>query len=389
MHQWPQSLPAVLLIGSGVVGRAIADAHVCRNVAFCMVDQSEEALTAAARSFSAAGIPVRSCPSPIDGLRSIVVGEFCPGDATTPPIVIESIVEQADAKHNLFAAIQNGIGAAPVLCSNTSTLQIDAIAGSGLTAPGRVCGMHFFMPVHLRAGVEVVAGIRTDEAAIQRVIEHATLLGKRAIRCHDGPGFIVNRMLSPYLNQALLLLCRGATESQIERAALAYGMPMSPLELIDWIGAPTMYHAGKAFWSAFPDRIDPSPLVPALLKRKRLGRSIASGLFDYTDGRRSKLLSDETQELIETYRVEQREFTDGEVLLLMVIPMWIEAQNLLGEEIADSMATVDLAMAGGLGFTCHSNWSDFFGQLGQDRIDQAIECWQTEFRSMRRLSSTT
>ncbi|QDV44586.1 Fatty acid oxidation complex subunit alpha [Stieleria neptunia] len=387
--QWPHGLPHVLLIGAGVVGRAIADAHAARNLPFCLADQSEEAIRAAARAFDEAGYATRDgslaggSPLP-ESLHAITVGDPSSTDATTAPIVIESIVERCEVKQEMFAALQAGLGETAVLCSNTSTLLIDEIAGRRLRSPGRVCGMHFFMPVHARAAVEVVAGKRSDDDAIQAVVDHAARLGKRAIRCQDGPGFIVNRMLSPYLNQALLLLCRGASERQIERAALAYGMPMSPLELIDWIGAPTMYHAGKAFTSAFPQRIDPSPMVPALLKRKRLGRDSGGGLFDYDRGRRSQQLSDPTQQLIETYRTDRRAFSDGDVLLLLTIPMWIEATCLLKEGVADSMSTVDLAMAGGLGFTSDANWSEFFAELGTERIDDAISRWQSEFKSMRK-----
>ncbi|MCS7470345.1 3-hydroxyacyl-CoA dehydrogenase family protein [Stieleria sp. ICT_E10.1] len=384
--QWPHDLPRVLLIGAGVVGRAIADAHAVRNVAFCLADQSAEAIRAAAIAFDEAGLARRESSLPGGSLHAITIGEPKSSDATHAPIVIESIVERCEAKQDLFEMLQSELGKTAVLCSNTSTLLIDEIAGQRLRSAGRVCGMHFFMPVHARAAVEVVAGKRSDDDAIQAVVDHASRLGKRAIRCQDGPGFIVNRMLSPYLNQALLLLCRGATERQIERAALAYGMPMSPLELIDWIGAPTMYHAGKAFTSAFPQRIDPSPMVPALLKRKRLGRAAGGGLFDYQRGQRSRQLSDQTQQLIETYRTDHREFTDGEVLLLLTIPMWIEANCLLKEGVADSMGTVDLAMAGGLGFTSDANWSEFFSELGSEQIDGAISRWQAEFKSMRKPS---
>lgn len=373
-----------MLVGAGVVGCAIADAHVVRGIPFTLADASEQAIDQAARSLASTSISVQVVPCPIDKMHMISVDGSNPSTPDQSLIVIESIIEQVDAKNRLFGQIQDRFGDQAILCSNTSTLQIDEIAGTGLLAPQQLCGLHFFMPVHARAAVEVIAGKRSDPDAIEAVVEHATRIGKRAIRCQDGPGFIVNRMLSPYLNQALLLLCCGATEQQIGRAALAYGMPMSPLELIDWIGAPTMYHAGKAFWSAFPDRIDPSPLVPALVKQKRLGRSCGTGLFDYVDGHRSETLSEAAAELVERYRTESRDLTDGDVLMLLSIPMWIEANSLLREGIADSMATVDLAMAGGLGFTSHSNWSDFYVQLGPDTIASSIARWQDDFRSMRR-----
>ncbi|MCA9137454.1 MAG: 3-hydroxyacyl-CoA dehydrogenase family protein [Planctomycetales bacterium] len=377
-------IPKVLLVGAGVVGRAIADAHAVGRIPFYFADCSEDSLNQAARRLAESEIPVEQVRCPIDGMFMCSVGETKTVDPDQPLVVIESIIEQVDAKRKLFTQIQEHFGGDAVLCSNTSTLQIDEIAGKTLASPQRLCGMHFFMPVHARAAVEVVSGIRTDPEVIDAVVRHATRIGKRAIRCKDGPGFIVNRMLSPYLNQSLLLLCRGATEDQINRAALAFGMPMSPLELIDWIGAPTMYHAGKAFWSAFPNRIDPSPIIPALVKQKRLGRSGGAGLFDYADGQRSTTLSDAACQLVQRYRLETKDLTDGDVLMLLSIPMWIEANSLLEEGIADSMATVDLAMAGGLGFSGDMSWSGFFAEVGADCIDDAIRKWQSDFRSMRR-----
>ena len=145
-----------------------------------------------------------------------------------------------------------------------------------------------------------------------------------------------------------------------------------------------MYHAGRAFINAFPSRMNASPMVPALVKRKRFGRATGAGLYDYVDGQRSDTLAAETYQLIETYRTDSQEYPDGDVLRLLTIPMWIEATSLLDEGIAESMATVDVAMAGGLGFTSHSPWSQFFSELGGQQIDAAIERWQGTFRSMSR-----
>lgn len=380
---WPGELPRVLLVGAGVVGRAIADAHLARGIAFCLADHSADAIDQASREFTRAGLSVETVDLPLSDLKVIAVGQASDADSNHPLVVIESIVEKVDAKQGLFQAVEKAFGDQTILCSNTSTLRIDEIAGAGLKQSGQLCGLHFFMPVHQRAAIEVVSGRRSDSETIDAAERHCRRLGKRAIHCQDGPGFIVNRMLSPYLNQALLLLCHGATENQIDRAAQAYGMPLSPLELIDWIGTPTMFHAGRAFWNAFPHRIDPSPMVPALLKRKRMGRASGRGLYDYQQGTRSERLADETRDLIETYRVDSREFSDAEVLLLLSIPMWIEATCLLDEGITDSMNTVDLAMVGGLGFNSDVPWSSFFDELGAEAIESTVTTWGGVFRSMR------
>ncbi|WP_161604609.1 3-hydroxyacyl-CoA dehydrogenase family protein [Roseiconus nitratireducens] len=381
--EWPKGLPPTMLVGAGVVGLAIADDHVSRSIPFCLVDKNAAVLKSASQRWSHLDLSVRDVSIGIDGLSAIVVGDGTGEPPVTMPIVIESIAEIDSAKRDLFRSLHEAFGSEVALCSNTSTLRIAEIAGDEPFAR-QVCGLHFFMPVPQRPMVEVVVNEHTDSAVIDAAIKHARRLGKRALRVGDGSGFIVNRMLSPYLNQALVLLCRGVTASQLERAAMVYGMPMSPLELIDWISTPTMYHAGRAYMRAFPGRIDPSPLIPAMVKRKRFGRHCGHGLYDYPGGRRSAELAPETNKLIETYRVADDVFTDGDVLRLLTLPMWIEGQNVLQEKVADSLETVDLAMVGGLGFSGHTSWSAFFAELGSQDIEASIDKWQSTYRSLSR-----
>jgi len=224
-------LPNVILIGAGVVGQAIAEAHLARDLSFVMADQNPAALRELSDQWRVRGVGVEERDVKFAGLPALWVGASDdPHTDQRPPIVIESIVEQTTAKQQLFDRLQHRFGDHLVLCTNTSTLQLAAIATDKLRAPGRVCGMHFFMPVHVRPAVEIVTGPRSDPDAVSAAIDHATRLGKQSIRCQDGPGFIVNRMLSPYLNQALWLLCRGAREdpdrtrrSCLWNAAIAVG----------------------------------------------------------------------------------------------------------------------------------------------------------------------
>ncbi|MDM4014669.1 3-hydroxyacyl-CoA dehydrogenase [Roseiconus lacunae] len=388
MPTWPDSRPKTLLIGAGVVGVAIAEAHFAAKRAFCLGDANASSLEQAANYFSQHGGNVESLPELLDGLHLIAVSPpLREGEAEPEPLpslmVIESVNEQLAVKQDLLGKLSRVLQNDAILCSNTSTLRIDEIAAGREVDAHRLCGMHFFMPVHQRAGVEIVAGGGTDAEVLEQAVEYAGAIHKRAIRCKDGPGFIVNRMLSPYLNQALLLLCRGATAEQIERVAVAYGMPLSPLELIDWIGATTMFHAGRAYINAFPQRVDPSPMIPGLLKRKRLGRASGCGLYDYDRGERSQNLSDAAAELVETYRTANHDYSDGDVLRLLAIPMWIEAQQILNDQIAESMEQIDAAMVGGLGFNSHERWSSIFEEIGENEIDAAMAVFGDQFAAMR------
>ena len=239
------------------------------------------------------------------------------------------------------------------------------------------------MPVYNRAAVEVIRGTRTDDLTIDNCIGHVRRIGKEPLVVGDRPGFIVNRLLSPYLNESMLLLGRGVTAAQIERAALAYGMPMSPLELIDWIGARTAFDAGRVYWQAFPSRVDPSPILAAMIKHKRPGRLAGRGLFDYDDRGRSNELSPQTAELCQKYRRDVVSLSDDDVTQLLSIPMWIEAAIALREGVVHSTDQLDQAMRGGLGFDPAKSWLAFFDEVGSSTIRGAIEAWTPRTPSMR------
>ncbi len=398
--------PTVWLVGAGVVGCAIAREHLHQRIPIRLVDADADRLTNAVRQLSG-WEPSRDRPEGegdigrFDGGR---VGPFEPvsigGELAsvridpgpgphfeagvenrTAVLLIESISERIDVKRDFFRAAETRFGDSAILCSNTSSLTIGSI-GVALRRPGRLCGMHFFMPVRGRDAVELVATAETDQDVVAAAETHIRRVGKRPLRVGDAPGFVVNRMLVPYLNQAVGLLSAGATAEQIEAAALRYGMPMSPLELIDWIGTPTAFDAGRAYWQAFPRRIDPAPLLPALVKRKRWGRAGGNGFYDYRDGRRTKSLAPEVEELRRRYTRHPRTWDETDLLELLAIPMWIEAACLIADQVTDSVSSIEAAMSGGLGYAPAEKWADFFDRLGADRIATAIEKWRGGWHAM-------
>ena len=158
-----------------------------------------------------------------------------------------------------------------ILATNTSTIPVRRIAEK-LPEASRFCGMHFFHPVRQRPLVEVVRGADTGDRAIASVVSHAWNIGRMPIVVEDGPGFVVNRLLFPYLGEALELLREGVSAESIERAAAEFGMALGPLRLIDEIGLDTTLHAGWVLGSAFPERIASSPLLVSMVKAGRLGQ---------------------------------------------------------------------------------------------------------------------
>lgn len=378
-----RSQPRVCLVGAGVVGRSIAQAHLQAGVSFTIADQDEKALRQAVREMSFDDNAWRVSPvnhlSPC--LPAIQVVSHVDAYHSAAPVVIESIAERLDVKKDFFASAERIFGDDAILCSNTSTLRISSIA-EHLRLPERFCGMHFFMPVDQRHAVEVIRGEKTASDTIHLCSEHARQIAKTPLAVGDGPGFVVNRLLSPYLNEAMLLLCRGVAAEQIERAALAYGMPMSPLELIDYIGTRTMFDAGRVFWQAFPDRLSPSPMLSGMIKRKRYGRACGAGFYEYPRGQRSKELADATKQICEAYRHQEQTFRDDQIVELLSIPMWIEAALARRDRIASEVEHLNIAMQGGLGYDPQRKWMDFYDQMGSQRILAAMQRWSSITASM-------
>ena len=384
-HLTPSDLQTdTFLIGAGVVGRAILRAHIDASISACIVDSDRAALESTASELQLSDgnwnvSPLLSLGSELSAVEFIHTGRSV---EKGPPIVIESIAERLEIKRAFFAKAESLFGDEAVLCSNTSTLRISDIA-TELSRPERFCGMHFFMPVDQRNAIEIVRGEKTSTATIDLVCRHALRLAKKPLVVKDSAGFIVNRLLSPYLNESMLLLGRGIDAEQIERAALAYGMPISPLELIDWIGTRTVFDAGRVFWQAFPDRISPSPIAPALLKRMRFGRSGGGGFYDYENGVRSAKLAPEVIDLTNRYVRDQVKLADQEVLELLSIPMWIEAALACRDGVVTAAEQLEIAMQGGLGFDANHSWLGFFDSLTSETILRASKKWSAQSASMR------
>ena len=373
-----------MLVGAGVVGTAILSAHLDAGLHVTLADQDSLAIDRAIESLDldTARWNVKQVPA-IGGVLPAVgfVLRGSPEPAHSATLVIESIAERLDVKQAFFRQAESWFDEETVLCSNTSTIRLEAI-GKSLFRPERLCGMHFFMPVSKRDAVEIIRTPHVSERAIDVAVKHVHRLEKQPLVVADSPGFVVNRMLAPYLNQAMTLLCGGVAADRIEAAASAYGMPMSPLELIDWIGTRTTFDAGRVYWQAFPSRIDPSPLIAALIKKKRSGRGESGGFYDYVGGLRSTTIASEVIELASRYHRELPVASDAELVELLAIPMWIESQKILAEQVVADDASIETAMAGGLGYCPRGQWHDFFDCIGRDRIHASIAKWSPTFRSM-------
>jgi 3-hydroxybutyryl-CoA dehydrogenase len=200
-------------------------------------------------------------------------------------LVIEAIIEQLPAKRELFASLDMLCGERTIFASNTSSLTITEIA-TATKRPQRFVGLHFFNPVPVMKLVEVVRTIATDSAVYDQMVAFGEKLGKTAVRANDSTGFIVNRLLVPYLLDAIRALEEGvgSIEDIDNSMKLGCGHPMGPLTLLDFVGLDTTYYISQIMFDEFKERRFASP---PLLKRMVLagwnGRKAGRGFYDYTD----------------------------------------------------------------------------------------------------------
>jgi len=269
-------------------------------------------------------------------------------------IVIEAVVENPKVKHAVLVETEAKIRDDAILASNTSTISITHLA-EPLKRPANFCGMHFFNPVHKMPLVEVIRGEKTGEEAIARTVAYALAMGKKPIVVNDCPGFLVNRILSPYLGAFIGLVRRGIDFTKIDRAMERFGWPMGPAYLCDVVGIDTGVHAGAVMAEGYPDRMkyDFKTCQEVMFENKRFGQKNGRGYYAYeTDkkGRPKKLVDEEVAALLAPV-IDGGESLDDETIVdLMMIPMCLEAVRCLEDDIAASATDVDLSLIYGIGF---------------------------------------
>jgi 3-hydroxybutyryl-CoA dehydrogenase len=198
-------------------------------------------------------------------------------------LVIEAIVEELDAKTTLFAELERIVRPEAVLATNTSALSVTEIAAA-ISSPERVVGMHFFNPAPLMPLVEIVQAQLSSDEAVEAAYAVGVQMGKRPIRCHDTPGFVVNRVLIPLLNDCIRILDEARiTPEDLDAAMTAgAGWPMGPCTLIDLVGIDVHVHASEALYEKLREpRMAPPPRIVAMSNAGLLGRKTGRGFYSY------------------------------------------------------------------------------------------------------------
>lgn len=343
----------IAVVGAGLMGGAIAQLAAYRGLHVRLKDIREDAL----------GQGLRHARELFDGL--VRRGRLSRKDADfamnriaptleyagfgTAELVLEAVVERQDIKEQVLREVESRVGPDCILASNTSSLSITGLQAA-LQRPERFCGLHFFNPAHRMPLVEVIRGDRTSDEAVAGAFALARRLEKTALIVNDGPGFLVNRILAPYLNEAGWLLADGASIEEVDRALLGFGMPMGPFRLLDEIGLDVARHAGAVMHEAFGDRMRPAPVLSALEAASRPGRKGGVGFYRYRDGKERGVDPSVYDELGDAVPPARRSFGAEEIVDRLILVMINEAARALEDGIVADAGAVDLGMIMGTGF---------------------------------------
>ncbi|MFN0009856.1 MAG: 3-hydroxyacyl-CoA dehydrogenase NAD-binding domain-containing protein, partial [Planctomycetota bacterium] len=342
------------VLGAGVMGRAIASLLAERGVAARLFDVVPAALDVALlehRRDAAAAAKKRRTPrhettqviDRLDVARELQGFGRC-------GIVIEAVAEKLEVKRSVFGEIARQVGPDAILATNTSSLSVDEIA-EGIPGPERVVGMHFFNPVKKMPLVEIVRGRRTSPDAVAACAGLAVHLGKTPVVVADVAGFLVNRLLGPYLDESLRMLAGGIDPLRIDKALEAFGMPMGPLALLDEVGLDIATHAAASLHAAYGERMTPSDFLEPMVREKMLGKKTGRGFYVHAPGARrggKRALNPVLARLLPAPSIPP--LTDEEIADRAVLAMLNEGVRALEEEVVLTPRELDLATVFGMGF---------------------------------------
>ncbi|MFN0079415.1 MAG: 3-hydroxyacyl-CoA dehydrogenase NAD-binding domain-containing protein [Prosthecobacter sp.] len=330
-----------VVIGAGVMGAGIAHALASRGVRTLMTDVTNDSLARGLERIHGlvSDATRRRLVTKVQGRDTLdrVSTTHTPVPLNRHHLVIEAATESMDLKKKIFADLAVRVSSDTILATNTSALSIAELAKT-VPHPERVIGLHFFNPVHRMPLVEIITLPETAPDVLATAVSFVQKLGKTPIVVKDSPGFLVNRILVPYLMEAVHLHESGVPVKDIDDAMLEFGMPMGPMRLLDEIGLDVAAHVAKTLAAAFPDRFPQTDALDKLVAAGHLGRKTGQGFYRYANG---KEIAPERHSALPHHESIQSKLA---VLLSQ------EAMRCLKEGIARNADDIDLAMVLGTGY---------------------------------------
>jgi 3-hydroxyacyl-CoA dehydrogenase len=375
-----RAVDRVGVIGLGAMGRGIVMAAVSAGLPVIAVglDRAhvEAAMKAISRMWASSVAKGSLTQEAMDKRLALITTSDDPRDLAATQLVIEAVTEDMAVKKAVFAALGQVTQPGTILASNTSFLNIDALAEASGRAED-VCGMHFFNPAHVMRLLENVRAAKTDPEVVATIMALGKRIGKLPILSGVCDGFIVNRMLSKRSREAFFLVEEGADPALIDKVLLSFGFPMGPFALGDLAGLDVQAAARKARAASATERELRADFVEQMVAQGRLGQKTGSGWYLYDENRKASP-NPQTGEMIaahaERYGLTLREIGEQEIRERLLYAMVNEGAKLLGEGVAPRPQEIDVAMVNGLGWPGHTggpmHWAD---QIGLGKVLATID----------------
>ena len=363
-------IAAAGVVGCGTMGGGIAMSIAAAGLPVTVLESSQEALdrgmAVVRRNYAATVSKGRLSQAEMDARLARITPTLDDADLGAADVVIEAVFEELPLKKEVFARLDRVCKPEAILATNTSTLDVDAIAAA-TSRPEQVVGTHFFSPAHVMKLMENVRGARTAPGTVATVMRLAKTLGKVGVLVGVCDGFVGNRMLYAYRRQADFLLEEGALPEQIDRVVHDFGLPMGPYQMADLAGLDVSWRVRKAQAPTRPAHLRYSPIADRLCERGRFGQKTGAGWYRYGEGSRVPLPDPAVHELIAGVSAERgiarRAIRDDEIVPRCFYPLVNEGAKILDEGLALRAGDVDVIWMHGYGFPRYRGGPMFWAGL--------------------------
>ena len=371
------------VVGSGTMGGGIAMNFANAGVPVFVLDQDEKNLTQGMsvieRNYQMMVDRGRMLPEQKDAVMNLITPTLRYEDLSEVDIAVEAVYENLALKQEIFKSLDMHINDNAILASNTSGLDIDAIA-SVTNRPEKVVGTHFFSPANIMRLLEVVKGEVSSNETMATVMSIGKRMGKAAVVSLNAPGFIGNRMLFGYTYQANMLLLEGALPNQVDNALESFGMSMGPFRMMDLVGLDLGWRARKL---AELDTPLANKISDALCELERFGQKNGKGFYNYSEGSRAPNPAPENQDIYESIsnqnNIVRREISDQEIIDRCILALVNEGAQILAEGVAQRSGDMDIVYINGYGFPIWRGGPMFYAnKLGLDKVIKKLN----EFSAM-------
>ena len=366
------------VVGAGTMGAGIAQVITYAGIPVVLKDVNQELVDkgiAKIREIYQKRVDKgKMSSSELESKLTLVSGAATYDSFKDVDIVIEAVPEKMDLKKKVFQDLEGRVSENTIFATNTSALSISEL-GAATKRPEKVVGMHFFFPAHVMKLIEVIPGLATNNETVDDVVAFSESLRKIPVKVNECAGFLVNRLLMPYLNEAACCLQEGAASVQeIDQAMVQFGLPMGPFTLVDNLGLDVCFDVVKVLLDSYGNRMSPAEIWSKLYEAKRYGMKTGAGFYEY-DGRNDGLLQKIITGLQKKPGAKKTEFSAER----LIYPMINEAALCVEEHVA-AESDIDMSMVAGTGFPQDKEGIlHYADQVGLDVVLKTLESLYQEF----------